>query len=68
MSSRKSIKEQAPAKSLSKSKSRSLFSTDPTLPNTTHVVSTGTLAREQQVDFAELADGTLVETIEDARA
>lgn len=65
MRSRKSIKEQSPAKSVNKSKSSFSFSTDPILPNTTDVVSARSLPREQQVDFANLGDGTLIEMIED---
>ena len=67
MRSTKSIKKQAPTKSVNKPENRSSFSADPVLASGPNVVTPGSLPPEQ-VDFAELEDGTLVETIEDPNA
>jgi energy-coupling factor transporter ATP-binding protein EcfA2 len=63
----KSIEEHAPAKSVNKPTTRP---SPPTLPdpipeNGPDVMSSTSRLPEQEVDFSELADGTLVEMIED---
>jgi hypothetical protein len=63
----KSIEEQAPAKSVNKPNTRPSPPTfpDPIPENSSDEVSTTSRLPEQEVDFAELEDGTLVEMIED---
>ncbi len=67
MRSRKSIEEHPSAKSVNKPNTRPTPTTDPDpLPdNGTGGASSASRLPEQEVDFAELEDGTLIEMIED---
>ena len=67
MRPRKSIEEQASAKFVSKPTTRPSPPTfpDPIPENGPDVMSSTSRLPEQEVDFCELEDGTLVEMIED---